>query len=335
MRSFYGCIGFLMIGCALAPDPTLDFRMGLRREIATGAWDIRDLDAPMPPFLEEYVVHWKFREVVHPWGGKNRAAFRLIEYPLGDVFSAVFLPPGPSRGTLFVLHGYLASLGNFSGIIRVMLAEGWSVTALDLPGHGLSSGERAGIGEFSDYTQALNAWLEALKEISALLPRPWVVLGHSTGASAVIEMSRTRELPWDYLILSAPLIRHVYWEVGQGLAWWNQWWLRSLQPLVSPDPLVGIYNVPVSWVLALGRWESRLDFKPRPDIPVLLHQDWQDQVVDFRHNLPLVARGFPNNRVFWQSGMGHVTLADFHRYEEAFQPLLDYLLEQLGQPLER
>lgn len=325
----------LFNGCALAPDPTEDFRMNLRREVTAQRWEFKDLGSPWTPFLEEYVVHWKFRELVHPWGPKIKAAFRLVDYPKGDLFATVFLPPGPPRGTLFVLHGYLASLGNFSGIMRVMLREGWAVTALDLPGHGLSSGLRAGIDDFSDYSLAIAAWLQSLEEIDDRLPRPWVVLGHSTGASAVIDLSRFREPPWDVLILSAPLIRHAYWHLGQGLAWFNQWWLHNLQPLVSPDPLVGIYNVPLSWVLALGRWESGLRLEPRPSIMVLLHQDTQDQVVDYRHNLPRVARGFPLNRTFWQSGMGHVTLADFHRYEEAFSPLLEYLLEFLGQNGER
>lgn len=320
---------FALVGCVLAPDPTETFRRDLRAEVDSGTWVFRGWDAPLPPNLERWVVHWKFREIEHPWGGRGVAAFRLVEYARGDLFTAVFLPPGPPRGTLFVLHGYLASLGNFSGVIRVMLEEGWAVAAMDLPGHGLSSGERAGIQDFAEYAQALDAWLESLGSIRERLPHPWVALGHSTGASAVLELLRDRPAPWDLLVLSAPLIRHVYWELGQGLAWWNQWWLTSIRPLVGPDPLVGIHNVPLSWVLALGRWERDLRLRPRHDVEVLLHQDWDDQVVDFRHNLPRVARGYPRNRVVWQRGMGHVTLADFHRYREAFQPILDHVLELL------
>jgi len=319
-----------LFGCAQLPDPTLEFRENLRREVNTQQWIFQDLNASFSPFMEQYIVHWKFREFKSPWGNKTRVAFRLFDCSQDDLFAVVFVPPRPPRGTFFILHGYLASLGNFSGIIRVMLEEGWAVTAMDLPGHGLSGGARADAKDFIIYQKSLKCWLEKLSEIRTVLPRPWVVLGHSTGASAIVDYSVHNELPWDLVILSAPLIRHVWWELGQGLSWVNQWWLKSIQPLVSPDPLVGIYNVPISWVLALGRWESQLRLKAKSEVSVLFHQDRDDQVVLYQHNLPLLGRGFPNNKVFWQQGMGHVTLADFHRYHEAFLPILDWILENQG-----
>lgn len=316
--------------CTSQPDPTLDFRSGMREEVL----DLGDAPLPLgrdfPPHVEAYVHHWKFRDLdLDP--SSVRLALRLVPWEKGDIFSLALLPPGPPAGTLFVLHGYLASLGNFAGIMRVMVEQRWAAVAMDLPGHGLSSGYRADIEDFGDYALAVRAWLEALGGLE--LGRPWVALGHSTGASALVEYTRRWTLPWDALILSAPLIRHAWWEIAQPLAWLNQLWLKDLPPLVSPDPLVGIHRVPLTWVIALGRWERELVLPPRPEVVVLFHQDRSDNVVDWRHNLQRLSLAFPHNRVIWQEGMGHVTLADFHRYREVFQPLLEWMLDHLGSPV--
>ncbi len=319
-----------LLGCQTNPDPTEQFRSEMRSEL-TGRPGVSfvPIKSLRTPRVEEYFQHWKFREIEHPWGGEVTAWEGLLPFQDGDLFATVFLPPGPPRGTLFIIHGYLASMGNFSGIIRVMLEEGWAIASLDLPGHGLSSGVRADIKDFRVYGEAVQTWLDALHPLQQNLPHPWVALGHSTGGSSFIEHTRHFKAPWDLLILSAPLIHHVYWELGQSVALLNGWWLKSIAPIVSPDSLVGIYAVPTNWANALGRWSANLELSPNFDLPVILHQDTTDQVVDWKYNLPLCAKGFPNNSSIFSTGMGHVTLADFDRYREAFGPILEHILENV------
>ena len=51
------------------------------------------------------------------------------------------------RGTVFVLHGYYDHGGLYGTLLRYLLHKGYGVVLFDLPGHGLSSGDRAAISK--------------------------------------------------------------------------------------------------------------------------------------------------------------------------------------------
>jgi alpha-beta hydrolase superfamily lysophospholipase len=61
------------------------------------------------------------------------------------------------RGTVFVLHGYYDHGGLYGKLLRYLLHKGYGVVLFDLPGHGLSSGDRAAITSFTQYTDVLEA----------------------------------------------------------------------------------------------------------------------------------------------------------------------------------
>ena len=65
-----------------------------------------------------------------------------------DLVSQVWWPEAAPVGTLFVIHGFYDHMGLYRHIIEWGLNRGFAVIACDLPGHGLSSGERASIGDF-------------------------------------------------------------------------------------------------------------------------------------------------------------------------------------------
>ena len=71
-----------------------------------------------------------------------------------DVAAHVFVPDQP-RGSVYLAHGYYDHAGILRNVIRLCVEERFAVAALDLPGHGLSSGERASIDEFGQYSDAL------------------------------------------------------------------------------------------------------------------------------------------------------------------------------------
>ena len=64
-----------------------------------------------------------------------------------DLAMQVWKPSKP-RGSLLILHGYYDHMGLYKHLIRWALRHDLAVLALDLPGHGLSSGERASIDCF-------------------------------------------------------------------------------------------------------------------------------------------------------------------------------------------
>jgi hypothetical protein len=53
--------------------------------------------------------------------------------------------PERAKATLFVFHGFYDHTGLYRHVIEWALDQGFAVIACDLPGHGLSSGERASI----------------------------------------------------------------------------------------------------------------------------------------------------------------------------------------------
>lgn len=110
-----------------------------------------------------------------------------------DIFWAGVLRP--TGGLLVMVHG---AGGNHThwlpqlGFLREL--PGWSVVALDLPGHGRSGGEAR--SSISEYAQAVFRAVEALsqKREGAGLGggRPLVVAGHSMGGAVALEMALSR-----------------------------------------------------------------------------------------------------------------------------------------------
>ena len=147
--------------------------------------------------------------------------------------------------------------------MRAGLARGCNVVAFDLPGHGLSSGRRAEIDDFAEYSRAIAAVLEAV----SFLPGRRDCIAQSTGGAAVMDYLQTGQQPdLDRIVLLAPLVRpHGWWRV------------RALHELLhrfvsavprdfadnsqDPDFIKFLHRdplqsnvIPACWVGALRRW---------------------------------------------------------------------------------
>lgn len=69
--------------------------------------------------------------------------------------------PEQPRATLVLLHGYYDHVGLYRHVIEWALGMGFAVLSFDLPGHGLSSGARASIGDFASTRQCCRrCWLK-------------------------------------------------------------------------------------------------------------------------------------------------------------------------------
>ena len=204
--------------------------------------------------------------------------------------------PEEAEKTIYLIHGYLLHSASYHYLIRRLVEEGYALVALDLPGHGLSSGLPGGIGEFRDYAIILR---DLIDRLDPHLPEPHGIIGLSMGSAVIIELCRSVGSPFARHVLGAPLIRSDKWDLARfgysflgGLVKQVPSWNRDTTSngeakkfVQEIDPLK-VRQVPLSWVGALYRWHDELHRNPLP-IPgdFLVLQGDKDVVVDWRYNL--------------------------------------------------
>jgi alpha-beta hydrolase superfamily lysophospholipase len=222
----------------------------------------------------------------------------------------VWWPQAP-RATLVLLHGYYDHSGLYRHVVEWALGLGFAVLTFDLPGHGLSSGARASIGDFAEYQTVLHG---ALDQAAALeLPQPWHLCGQSTGGAILLDYLLTGEPRPEVgeSILLAPLVRPRAWA-------WSQLSYRLLKPFVSQIPrrfsdnshdadfldivqhrdTLQPRSQPNAWVGALSRWVPRIEGAPRSARSPLIIQGEADMTVDWRHNLAVLQDKFAAPEIF-------------------------------------
>lgn len=225
----------------------------------------------------------------------------------GYQIAANVFVPDDARGTVFILHGYLDHAGLYRHLIRDCLERHRAVFIFDLPGHGLSSGARADIPDFSHYQHVLD---DILEEFSAELPQPFHAIGQSTGGAILMDHVLTAtaqgtQPAFGRLLLLAPLLRPAQWlQIRFG--YWLMRHFRGSVPRVfrrnssdadflhflsEADPLQD-RTVPMGWIGALKRWVEYMMQMPSSDFPVLLVQGKRDETVDWRYNNRFVRQHF-------------------------------------------
>ncbi len=231
------------------------------------------------------------------WLGRfDRAGFEVV--------AQVWLPAEPVA-TLVMLHGFYDHMGLYRHAIEWAVGRGFAVIACDLPGHGLSSGERASIGDFAIYQQVLDALFQHAAELA--LPQPWHLLGQSTGGAIAVDhlLHHADDSPVSgEVILLAPLVRPRAW----GWSKFSYWMLRpfvdgiarrfsentndpTFLPFLLADPLQP-RRLPTAWVGALLAWVRRIEAAPRCARRPLIVQGEEDMTVDWRYNLEVLKAKF-------------------------------------------
>ncbi|MDR0209543.1 MAG: alpha/beta hydrolase [Pseudomonas putida] len=234
-------------------------------------------------------------------GGFSAAGFELV--------GQVWLPERPTA-TLFLLHGYYDHMGLYCHVIEWALSQGFAVISCDLPGHGLSSGERASIADFGAYQQVLDALFEQARLLD--LPRPWHLCGQSTGGAIVVDhvLHHGARSPADgQVILLAPLVRPRAW-------YWSKFSYSVLRhfvngierrfsensndpaflPFLEADPLQP-RRLPTAWVGALVAWVKRIEAAPRSMRRPVIVQGEADATVDWPYNLKVLKAKFAEPQI--------------------------------------
>lgn len=260
-----------------------------------------------------------------------------------EVVTQLWLPPQP-KATLVLQHGYYDHMGLYGHVIRWALGMGFAVLACDLPGHGLSSGTRASIGEFAEYQRVFHAVLGEAARLD--LPAPWHLCGQSTGGAIIIDFLLRDPALQDggypqlgEVILLAPLVRPRAWG-------WSKLSYYLLKPFVSQiprrfspnsndaefltfiqaDPLQPM-SLPTAWVGALSRWVPLIEqAQGNPRRPLIVQGD-ADMTVDWRYNLGVLRSKFSEPTVLMLEGGRHHLANEAAALRERY---FAFLTEQLS-----
>lgn len=243
-----------------------------------------------------------------------------------------------AHATLLVLHGYYDHMGLYGHVYNWALAQGFAILSCDLPGHGLSNGVRASINSFQEYQQVLLAMLAKAEQLR--LPKPWHILGQSTGAAIALDYLLTQQ-PLTSLgetILLAPLVRPRAWQQSKILYQLVKPFRASVPrrysdnshdpvfvDFVRNDPLQA-QVLPTAWVGALAQWIAYIEkAKPSDRSPIIV-QGEADMTVDWQHNLNILTDKFREPRILLLADARHHLANEQLVLREQY---FDFLREQL------
>lgn len=256
-----------------------------------------------------------------------------------ELVGQAWLPPQPVA-TLFVLHGYYDHMGLYRHVIEWALSKGFAVVSCDLPGHGLSSGERASISDFGLYQQTLVALFGQVRELE--LPRPWHLCGQSTGGAIAVDhvLHAGEHSPVDgELILLAPLVRPRAWHWSKLSYRLLRHFVNGIQrqfsensndpaflPFLQADPLQP-RRLPTAWVGALMSWVKRIEAAPPSTRRPLIVQGEADGTVDWRYNLKVLKAKFADPQILLLPEARHHLANELPATRQRY---LDFISQRLG-----
>lgn len=244
-------------------------------------------------------------------------------------------PPG---GTVLLLHGYLDHALVNGRTIRLLVEAGYDVVAPDLPGHGLSDGEEAGVDDFRTYAEALRCVLAeadaAAESGTPATPGPLSVVGHSAGAAAVLAYCNRYGSPFASVVFVAPLVRTVGWRAIKValpiLRLFSRRIFRRKGACSSDRDFVSFHQADprmaktasLEWSRAMVDWEARLENYTRFPDSVVAIQGTKDSVVSWRHNLRFLRRKIPGMSVNLIPGGMHCLLNEREELRRRVEALI-------------
>lgn len=289
------------------------------------------------PAVETFLAHYGLPTEVEHRTGFVEVPSEAADGSTSRVLAHVWRPEG-ARRTVVVVHGYYDHAGMLGPAVRALVDAGYAVVAFDLPGHGLSDGARAAVESFAEYRRALDAVLAA---VEGAVPRPWSLVGHSTGGAVAIDrLLIVRDDSFERTVLAAPLVRSAYWGLSRTGAALVGWFVddvrrfprddtsdeEALRFRRQEDPLRHD-RFPLDWYDALVAWVEEVEAADPVDEEVLVVQGEADDTVSWKRNLEVLAEKFPRGRVERIPGANHQL---FHESEEYRARTFEVVLEFLG-----
>lgn len=270
-----------------------------------------DTPSQQIPHAENYLAHYKLADINaaakaqhgtrHFLGQLNTAGYNV---------ACQYWLPEAAKGTVFVVHGYFDHSALYRHLFSYLLERGYAVVTFDLPGHGLSDGERASIASFDHYVEAFDGLLAACANH---LPQPWHAVGQSTGGAIVLKHlleEKDGQSLFDHIALLAPLLHTRNW--GRGRLTYrllrrfisrikrnfvaNSADTDFLNFLKHSDPLQS-RHIPLEWVGSMKRWTEEFHDLPINHKAITIVQGNRDMTLDWRYNLPQFQQKLPHAKI--------------------------------------
>ncbi len=249
--------------------------------------------------------------------------------------------PTQAKAHILLLHGYCDHAGILSAAIRFFVQKDFHVFTFDLPGHGLSTGERGDISEFSFYEEGIREVVNRYLSSSSL---PIYLVAHSTGAAAAIDyiLNNPDSSQIRKATFISPLVRSYRWHVSTLCLKPIKLFTGNLKRVfrknssdskflhfVKNDPLQ--YNqLPISWVEALIRWNEWIKDGESSTVPILILQGKKDTTVDWKYNINFLLKKFPNTDIkLIKNGKHHLLNEEKQIRNKIFSSIHSYLTDDL------
>jgi lysophospholipase len=224
-----------------------------------------------------------------------------------------------ARGTVIIVHGYMDHVGLYRHVIEALHDDGFDLLCYDLSGHGLSGGEPLSVDSFKHYATQLAELITTVEEDIAY---PLHLMGQSTGAAIVMAhqlfFMHENRAPMGERILLAPLVRSTSWRSVQRKFRWFQHIVKQVlrghsnnthdlgfrQFINEYDPLQH-KKIPVNWVGAMLIWGEWIESHAPVAGTIHMIQGTNDDTVDWRHNLVVLGRLYPDLALTLIKGAKH------------------------------
>lgn len=312
-------------------------------------WDVDELQYALKPLdwqnlpsiapVQQRYLHYYQIDFASYMGGVRQhiGYFNGAGYQLaGQVFYQQ-----NAKGTALLMHGYYDHVGIYGSLIEFCLQQGWNVFAFDLPGHGLSTGERAAISDFKEYDEVFCAAQEQVKALQVHAKTeflPLHIFGQSTGGAIIINYLLTHQIkqqssPFTSVNLLAPLVRPCSWTSAKILHTLLSPFMKQIKRnfalnsndigflrfIAEQDPLQPLV-LSVRWVGALKQWVQMIEECDSSDLSINIVQGDQDTTVEWRHNMPLLLEKFPQRKLLIiEGGRHHIVNEELEKRHQAYQ----------------
>lgn len=312
--------------------PCANFKVALRlqeQSFNQAEW-LAQPDAIYTSYLNFYGL--KFEQHLTKYGWLDIKNTRL--------WVQAFQPLQPTQGTFVHLHGYYDHSASYPSLQHWALTQNLTYVTFDLPGHGLSSGERASINSFTEYQVALSKLVEILQQQN--LPKPWILSGFSTGGGIALDY-KLQNSSFDSLVLFAPLIRPKGWHPKmKHLITALNWCCKSIPRKFSfnsgnssylnfahhKDCLQDKY-LSITWIKAMTAWIPTLEQAQPKNLTVLLVQGDLDSTLAWQHNTKLLCQLCPQTVKVIIAGARHQLLNESDALQQTiFKHLTTWMQQQ-------
>ncbi|HOU13399.1 MAG TPA: lysophospholipase [Anaerolineae bacterium] len=121
------------------------------------------------------------------------------------IYYQAWLPETECKAVLLIVHGLAEHCGRYMNVVNHFVPLGYAVYGLDHIGHGKSEGARVYVDRFTDYTDTLKRYFDAIRLEHP--DKPVFLVGHSMGGliGALYLLEHQNELAG--AVLSGPLVK--------------------------------------------------------------------------------------------------------------------------------